>query len=156
IFATVGATLPFPRLIRSVAELKAEGAIPEHVLAQTGIGGERPAGLETVETLGFDEVQTLLKRASIVICHGGTGSLITALRAGCHVIAIPRKADLAEHYDDHQSEITEAFAQRGLIQVANSVEELRDALARTKDRARVLATTDQSEMIAYIDGVLDD
>ena len=155
LFATVGATLPFPRLIHSVAGLKAEGAITETVIAQTGIGGERPACLETaVETLGFDEVQALLKRASIVVCHGGTGSLITALRAGCHVIAIPRRANLGEHYDDHQSEITEAFAQRGLIQVANSIDELRDALARTKDRKRVLATTDQSEMIAYIDNLM--
>ena len=154
VFATVGATLPFDRLIGSVAALKAEGALPEKVIAQTGLGGVAPAGLEVVETLGFDEVQAILQRASIVVCHGGTGSLITALRAGCHVIAIPRLPELGEHYDNHQSEITEAFAQRGLIQVANSTDELREAVERTRDRPRVVATTDQIDLIAHIEGLL--
>lgn len=154
LFATVGATLPFDRLIQSVAELKAQGAIIEEVIAQTGIGGIAPAGLEVVETLSFDEVQDILKRASIVVCHGGTGSLITALRMGCHVIAMPRLPEFNEHYDNHQSEITEAFAQRGLISVANSVDELRAAIAKRRNAPRVFATTDQTEMIAYLEDVL--
>lgn len=154
LFATVGATLPFDRLMQSVAALKADGAIPEKVIAQTGIGGVAPAGLDVVETLGFDEVQDILKRASIVVCHGGTGSLITALRTGCHVIAMPRLPELNEHYDNHQSEITEAFAQRGLISVANSVEELREAIAKRRNAPRIFATTDQTEMIAYLEHLL--
>jgi UDP-N-acetylglucosamine--N-acetylmuramyl-(pentapeptide) pyrophosphoryl-undecaprenol N-acetylglucosamine transferase len=118
------------------------------------LGGAAPAGLEVVETLGFDEVQAILQRASIVVCHGGTGSLITALRAGCHVIAMPRLPELGEHYDNHQSEITQAFAQRGLIQVANSTDELREAVERTRDRTRIVATTDQRDMIVHIEGLL--
>jgi UDP-N-acetylglucosamine transferase subunit ALG13 len=154
LFATVGATLPFDRLVNSVAELKTEGVISESVIAQTGIGGVSPPGLQVVETLAFDEVQDLLKRASIVVCHGGTGSLITALRAGCHVIAMPRLPALHEHYDNHQSEITEAFASRGLISVANSVDELREAIGNRRNAPRIFATTDQTEMIAYLEGIL--
>ncbi len=38
--------------------------------------------------------------------HGGTGSLITALRAGCRVVAMPRRFDLGEALaGDHQEEI---------------------------------------------------
>jgi UDP-N-acetylglucosamine transferase subunit ALG13 len=155
LFATVGATLPFDRLVRSIAQLKAEGAIPERVVVQTGVGGEAPQGLETYETLPFDEVQALLKRASIVVCHGGTGSLITALREGCQVIALPRLSRLAEHYDDHQSEITEAFVQRGLIQSATDVEELRAALAAARTRAPVLATTDPVALIDFLRRTLE-
>ena len=51
-FATVGATLPFDRLVTLVAQAKAEGLVPEKVLIQTGIGGARPADLEVVDTLG--------------------------------------------------------------------------------------------------------
>jgi UDP-N-acetylglucosamine transferase subunit ALG13 len=146
LFATVGATLPFDRLITSVANLKARGLIPERIVAQVGIGGVTPPGVEAVETLGFDEIQALLKRADFVVCHGGTGSLITALREGCRVVAMPRLFELQEHYDDHQAEITSAFAKRGLIGVAKSEEELAAALQEARERTPVLATTDPSEL----------
>jgi UDP-N-acetylglucosamine--N-acetylmuramyl-(pentapeptide) pyrophosphoryl-undecaprenol N-acetylglucosamine transferase len=154
LFATVGATLPFDRLVTSVARMKSEGLIPENVIVQTGEGGIRPAGLQTHETLRFDDVQEILKKASIVVCHGGTGSLITALRQGCHVIAMPRLSTLGEHYDDHQSEITQAFADRGLICVAKSEDELRAALAEVKTRDRKMATTDPQALITFLQSLL--
>ena len=154
LFATVGATLPFDRLVTSIAQLHAEGAIPERILIQTGIGGHAPDALEVRETLPFDEVQALLREASIVVCHGGTGSLITALRQGCHVIALPRLFALGEHYDDHQLEITEAFEVRGLIKVARSVDELRAALADVREKPRVVATTDPRELIDFLNGLI--
>ena len=154
LFATVGATLPFDRLVSAVAGLKADGTIPERVLIQTGIGGLAPQSVETRETLPFDEVQATLKRASIVVCHGGTGSMITALREGCHVIVMPRLSTLGEHYDDHQSEITEAFVKRGLVQKADSVAELRAAIIATRDRPRVLATTEPTALMAHLETLL--
>jgi len=140
--------------VSAVAQLKGDGVISERVLIQTGIGGLAPEGLEVHETLPFDQVQTLLKTASIVVCHGGTGSIITALREGCHVIAMPRLSELSEHYDDHQSEITEAFEQRGLISVAKTVEDLREAIARCRQAPRVLATTNPVALIEHLDELL--
>lgn len=154
LFATVGATLPFDRLVDTVATLKAEGAITEHVIVQTGIGGRKPDGVEVAETLPFDRVQDILHEARIVVCHGGTGSLITALRQGCQVIAVPRLSSLGEHYDDHQSEITEAFAKRGLVLVANSVDEMRAAVAQARVRKPVLATTDPRELTAFLESLV--
>ena len=156
LFATVGATLPFDRLVKSVAEVQAEGGIPERLVIQTGEGGFRPAGAEVVETLGFDAIQQLLIEADIVVCHGGTGSLITALRQGCRVVAMPRLSELGEHYDDHQSEITEAFAARGLIQVARSTADLREALKIARARTPVSATTAPDELIAFLQGIFRD
>lgn len=155
LFATVGATLPFDRLVSSVAELKARGDLAEDVIIQTGVGTPRPQGVTAVETLPFDKIQELLTDADIVVCHGGTGSLITALRQGCRVIAFPRLLEKGEHYDNHQAEITSAFAARGLIEVANDADELALAIERIKSRPPVLATTDPSELMDYLDGVLD-
>lgn len=154
IFATVGATLPFDRLVDMVVDVKARGDIPEDLIIQTGIGGRVPRGVETVETLPFDRVQDLLRDASVVICHGGTGSLITALRQGCHVIAVPRLMEKGEHYDNHQAEITDAFVARGLISVANTPDELALALKAARTRKPLLATTDPTELIRYLDCVL--
>src|SRR3546814_11189513 len=89
---TVVATLPFNRLVESVLALKAAGEIPEDVVLQVGRGAKRPPpipGVEIVDTLTFAKVQKLLHDADIVVCHGGTGSRIPALRAGCRVIGNP-------------------------------------------------------------------
>ena len=155
-FVTVGTVLPFDRLVGMVAELKARGEIPERVLVQSGVGGRAPEGLETVETLPFDCIQATLRDADIVVCHGGTGSLITALRQGCRVIAVPRQFALGEHYDDHQQEITQAFAARGLIEVANSPDELTRALQTVRERPPVLATTDPDALTAYLAALFSD
>ena len=106
-----------------------------------------------VETLPFEEVKALLRDASIVVCHGGTGSLITALREGCHVIAIPRLFRLGEVYDDHQIEITEAFVKRGLVQMANDAEELAQAVRATATRSRTVATTEPTALTAFLESV---
>lgn len=154
LFATVGATLPFDRLTQMVAQAKSSGDIPENVLAQVGTGGIRPEGMESVETLSFDAMKQMLRDADIVVCHGGTGSLITALREGCRVIAVPRQFDRGEHYDDHQSEITRAFAERGLIGVVERDEDFGAALQAARAREPVAATTDPSELIAYLNNLV--
>jgi UDP-N-acetylglucosamine--N-acetylmuramyl-(pentapeptide) pyrophosphoryl-undecaprenol N-acetylglucosamine transferase len=157
LFATVGATLGFPRLVESVLAMKRSGALPERVVLQVGTDGPLPDpvdGVEIVRTLEFDDVQALLQDADFVVCHGGTGSLITALRAGCRVVSMPRRFDLGEHYDDHQEEITAAFAARGLIQMARESEDLAPAIAAARARRPVLATTDPVALIAYLRATL--
>ena len=152
LFATVGATLPFDRLTSLVAGAVHSGLIAEEVLVQVGEGAARPDGVECVDTLPFGEVQSLLDRADIVVCHGGTGSLITALKAGCRVIAVPRRFELGEHYDNHQAEITGAFRDRGLIEVADTPEEFARALDRVRRIEPVRATTDPSALIEFLNG----
>ena len=154
LFATVGATLPFDRLVRAVADAKANGDIPETVIIQTGVGGHRPEAIETHETLPFETMLAYLRDADIVVCHGGTGSLITALRQACRVVAMPRSFRNGEHYDDHQTEITEAFAARGLIEVAHSSEDFPTAMERIRARPPVTATSDPAELIGYLQELL--
>jgi UDP-N-acetylglucosamine--N-acetylmuramyl-(pentapeptide) pyrophosphoryl-undecaprenol N-acetylglucosamine transferase len=154
LFATVGATLPFDRLVGMVAELKARGEIPEDIVVQSGLGGLAPEGLEVFETLPFGDMQARLRDAEIVVCHGGTGSLITALQQGCRTIAVPRLFERGEHYDNHQADIAEAFAARGLIEVAHSTEQLSEALKRVRAREPVLATTNPVGLIGRLESLL--
>lgn len=157
VFATVGATLSFDRLVDLVAAAKRDGLLPEHVVLQVGNTPSRPEGIEEVhETIPFHDVQNILRRADIVICHGGTGSLITALQQGCRVVAIPRLFALGEHYDDHQLEITAAFAARGLIEAVDAEQGLATALSRVRARPAVMATTDTAPLCAHLDTLLAD
>ena len=150
LFATVGATLPFDRLVQSVAELKRNGDLPERVIAQVGIGGAQPRELECVETMSFDDIQETLSRADLVICHGGTGSIITALREKCRTVVMPRLFELAEHYDNHQLEISESFELRGLVHVARSTHDLRGAIQAAREVEPAGATTDPQGLIKWL------
>lgn len=154
LFATVGATLPFPRLVATVLAAKAAGRIEEKVILQVGTGAAAGLGthdgVEIVEELAFDEVQALLRRARWVVCHGGTGSIITALREHCRVVAIPRRFALAEHYDEHQEEITRAFEQRGLLRIAHDQQSLANAMDDLRSAPPRAATTDPAPLIAYL------
>lgn len=156
LFATVGATLKFERLVDLVTHAKRSGVLDGYdVIMQVGEGASAPSDIESHETLPFDRVKDILLEADFVVCHGGTGSLITALREGCRVIAVPRRFELGEHYDNHQSEITGAFAERGLVEVANTDAEFAAAIEALKAREPVCATTDPGALIEYLRDYLE-
>ena len=156
LFATVGATLPYERLLDYVGDAKKRGLIPERVVAQTGGGAAPIDGVECVETLDFDAMRAVLAKADLVVCHGGTGSIVTALQAGCRTIAIPRLFERGEHYDNHQLEITEAFERRGLLVVARDREEFAAALVKARGATPRLATTDPQGLIARLNEIVGD
>lgn len=151
VFATVGATLPFPRLTDLVLQARADGAIGGQLVVQAGEVDELPeapdAQTRIVRSLPFEEVQALLDTARIVICHGGTGSILTALRKHCRVIVIPRVFERGEHYDNHQAEIADSFKRRGLLQTAEDSQTLAQALAIAEDFEPTAVTTDYSSLI---------
>jgi UDP-N-acetylglucosamine--N-acetylmuramyl-(pentapeptide) pyrophosphoryl-undecaprenol N-acetylglucosamine transferase len=157
-FATVGATLPFPRLVAAVLDLKRAGGLEGELILQygdqKGVVTDLP-GVELHDSIGFDRVQEILRDADIVICHGGTGSLVTALRAGCRVVAFPRRHDLGEHYDDHQEEIAQTFADRGLLQIVRDETKLGEAIAAARRADPVMATTDHTALIGHLSALIE-
>ncbi|KEZ15274.1 Exopolysaccharide biosynthesis protein, glycosyltransferase [Sphingobium yanoikuyae] len=155
LFATVGATLSFDRLIDMVETAKRNGVLPERVIAQCGEGGKQSDLFETVESLHFNELEEILRRADFVVCHGGTGSLVTALQNGCRTIVIPRRFDRGEHYDDHQEEIAQSFHDRGLAIMVDTQDEFDAAIAQWRARAPVVGTRDASDMVAHLRGHME-
>lgn len=152
--ATVGATLPFPRLVATVLQAKKAGLISEDVLLQVAQGADQIApvpGVTIVDSLSFDDLRNALAKARIVISHGGTGSIITALQAQCGTIVIPRRFALGEHYDEHQLEISEAFEARGLIQLAHDMQTLAAALPAARKAEPRPVRTDYSGLVELLD-----
>jgi UDP-N-acetylglucosamine transferase subunit ALG13 len=76
------------------------------------------------------------------------------LREGCRTIVVPRRLEKGEHYDNHQREITNAFAARGLITPANSTEELAVALKTARSLKPVCATTDPVALVKHLNSLL--
>jgi UDP-N-acetylglucosamine transferase subunit ALG13 len=93
-----------------------------------------------VETLmAPDELGSLMEQADVVVAHAGIGSALMAFEAGKSPILIPRMKSHGEHVDDHQAQIAQRFADRGLAVGADAstvdLEDFSRALARCVKRA---------------------
>lgn len=113
IFVTVGThEQPFNRLIKKIDELVANGDIKEKVIIQTGFSTYVPQNCEAHKMMSFDEMQGALKKARIVITHGGPSSFIEALQFGKVPIVVPRQEKFHEHVNNHQVEFTKLIAKQ--------------------------------------------
>lgn len=113
IFVTCGTQLfPFERLLRAMEPVAAKPGY--EVFAQRGRGDYIPSYASS-EVLDHDAFEQRIAWADVVVTHGGGGSIIAAMRAGKPVVAMPRKASLGEHVDDHQEQIVGAYERMGHI-----------------------------------------
>lgn len=67
-------------------------------------------------------------QADVVICHGGAGTMLTAMKNGKQVIVMARKLEFSEHNNDHQAELAMKLASEGYLQNVQTVEEMQTAL----------------------------
>ncbi len=99
VFVTVGAQMPFDRLLAAV-EAVAKGRALD-VFAQKGVGG-RACGLPGPDLLAPAAFQERYDWADLVVAHAGTGSILAALELGKPIAVMARRAALAETRNDHQ------------------------------------------------------
>lgn len=118
----------FDRLLEKIDSLIQSGVIKEKVFAQIGYSTYLPKYYDYKKFLGFDEFSKSLEECSLVLTHGGTGTIVKALKSGKKVIAIPRLKALGEHVDDHQKELIAVFGQKGFIFGIDDIEELEGAI----------------------------
>ena len=123
IFVTVGAQMPFDRLVGTVDAWAGRSGRGD-VFAQIGETALRPRHLEWTASLGPDEYGRRLADARVVVAHAGMGSIITAAQLGKPILVMPRREALRETRNDHQVATAERFREKGLVHVAMDEEEL--------------------------------
>lgn len=111
--------------------LDAVAALPIRVLLTTG--GDLPAGVlgdvpANVHVERFVPQDEVLARARVVLCHGGSGTVIGALTAGVPMVVMPLFADQPQNAE----RVTQIGAGLSVAQSA-SAEALRAALMRVLD-----------------------
>lgn len=117
-FVTVGnATQGFKRLLDAVDEAAGQGLFgDEPIFIQTGNNPDFHAShCEQQSFLPMSQFEALLRDSSLIISHGGAGTLINILRAGRVPVVMPRRQRYAEHVDDHQIELIQALAEQGRV-----------------------------------------
>lgn len=130
IFVTVGThEQPFDRLLKCVDDLKRDGKIQEEVIMQTGYSNYVPKYCEWKKLYPYQEMLDLVKKARIVVTHGGPSSFIMPLQIGKIPIVVPRQKQYDEHVNDHQLKFTKEVAVRkGTIINVEDIEQLENIL----------------------------
>lgn len=128
IFVTVGSQkFPFDRLIQKVDHMIRDGSIGEDVFIQTGTSRYVPVcGHQAF--CEREHFEALMEACSILITHGGAGTMVDAVKRGKKTVAVPRLARYGEHVDDHQLELTRRLHEMNLLRACPDVELLPDAL----------------------------
>lgn len=118
IFVTVGTQkFQFNRLLAAVDLLVEKRLIREPVIAQTGCSTYRPRNFEAVDFMGKEEFDAAIQQCSLLVTHGGVGTILSGLKARKKIIVVPRRKAFGEHVDDHQMEIAERFEKMGYLRV---------------------------------------
>lgn len=105
IFVTVGASLPFDRLIEYI-DTEFAPNIKEKVVAQIHDSAKyKPKNIEYFSTMDRTEYINYLKKADIIITHAGMGVILDCIKYNKNFILVPRNPNLGEIIDGHQYEI---------------------------------------------------
>lgn len=120
ILITVGSTqFPFARMNALVARLSHENARLEKIIFQYGSLAPQyyTPPIAIYPFIAQDELLQYMKKARVVICHGGPGTIYQALSFGKIPWVLPRQKRYGEHLTDHQVQFSEFMAKRHLIRV---------------------------------------
>lgn len=116
IFVTLGTQdKDFSRLLKAIDKEIEKGEIKEKVVVQAGYTKYQSTNMEIFDLIPTDEFDKLIEKSSLVITHGGVGSILSAIKKNKPVIAAARLKKFKEHTNDHQKQIIEEFTKQGYI-----------------------------------------
>lgn len=122
----------FERLVKAIDKEINNGNIKDKVVVQAGYTKYKSDNMEIFDFVGPSELDKLMKKADILITHGGVGSILGALKYDKPVIAAARLARYKEHTNDHQKQIIAEFAKEGYILELDDFSELVEVLKKAK------------------------
>lgn len=135
IFVTLGSQkFQFNRLLQKLDEIVEKGNIKDEIFAQIGYSDYKPKNYKYKDFIDREQFKEVMTKSDIVIAHGGTGAIITAVKQGKKVIAVPRLAKYGEHVDDHQIQLVGEFENSGIISAIYDLENLEEELKNIREK----------------------
>ncbi|WP_315112819.1 PssE/Cps14G family polysaccharide biosynthesis glycosyltransferase [Clostridium intestinale] len=155
IFITLGSQkFQFDRLLKEIDKLILKGDIKEEVFAQRGYSEYIPKNFKYKDFLNRDEFQELMKSCDLVVTHGGTGAIVTALKNSKKVVAVARLSEYGEHVDDHQIDIVTQFSSINYIIGITDIEELENSIIEAKNKSFNKYVSNTNKIIDIIEDFL--
>ena len=145
----------FHRLLEKIEELIKNGVIKDNVIVQAGYTKFKYDDMQIFDLIPREKLEKYQNQADLIITHGGVGSIITSLKLGKKVIAIPRLHEYGEHVNNHQIEIVELFDNKGYIIGCMDLEKLEEALKKVKEFEPKKYELDNHKMLNIIDEFIE-
>lgn len=129
IFVTLGTQdKSFKRLLDIIEQNIRNGIIKEKVVVQSGYTKYSSTNMQIFDYVSPDTFEKYIDKCSILITHGGVGSIMNGLKKNKLVIACPRLKKYNEHTNDHQMDIVKKFENEKYILALYEDIELKDLL----------------------------
>jgi len=140
IFMTVGTTkFPFDRLLKAVDEVMLKLQTKEELIVQKGETNYqfKYPKTQVFKEIPFDKMISYLKKARVVVTHGGPATIFLALKHSRNKpLVVPRYKDAGDHVDNHQVFFSEFLKKKGLIEAVfpqeNLVERIKNYMLKPK------------------------
>ena len=123
----------FARLLDKIEECIDKKIITEEVVVQAGYTKYDSTKMKVLDFISQDEIDDLISQSSLIITHGGVGSITSSIKQNKKVIAVPRLEKFGEHVNDHQIQIIEKFDKEGYILGVTDLNDLPDIIQKSKD-----------------------
>ena len=146
IFVTVGThEQPFDRLLKCIDKMVEDGKIKEEIIVQKGYTDYEPKNCKSSKLIPYEEMQENIKKARIVVTHGGPASFLDPLTYGKIPVVVPRKKEYNEHVNNHQVEFSKEVESRMKnIIVAETEKEIIDAIVNYDKKIKKLNNKNNS------------
>lgn len=156
IFVTVGThEQAFNRLLICLDKLVEKGVVKEEIICQKGYTEYEPINYKAVKLMSYDEIINNIKKARIVITHGGPSSFLSVLAENKIPIVFPRKKEFNEHVNDHQVEFVRKVERiKSNIIVAENESELIDAITNYNEKIKGMNKVDETNNKKFNENLL--
>ncbi len=146
----------FERLLKAIDKEIEKGTIKEKVIVQAGYTKYESDHMEIFDLISPEELDKLVEKSSLIITHGGVGSILSAIKKRKKVIAAPRLAKYKEHNNDHQKQIVKEFERLGYILELRDFNKLDKVIEKSKSFKPKKFTSNTKNMIRLIDNYIEE
>lgn len=156
IIVTVGTEkYPFDRLLKAVDGLR-DQLKDEPVFMQTGSSAFTPS-YPHESFISYKELREKIREARIVVAHAGAGTLLMCIELGKIPVMMPRKRSFREHVDDHQNMLATSMAEKGLIILAETPEQVQEKILNYDEyyERRKIIDTKAPSLVHHLKEVLN-
>ena len=145
----------FHRLLEEIEENIKDGTIKEEVIVQAGYTKFQTHRMRIIDLMSKEQLEKFQDEADLIITHGGVGSIISSIEKEKKVIAVPRMHEYGEHVNNHQKEIVKDFNDKGYIIGIEKVEDLKQAIIKSKDFESKKYQPNNEKMLKIIEEFID-
>lgn len=122
----------FKRLLEAIDKEINNGTITDKVIVQAGCTKYESKNMEIFDLIPANEFDEYIKKADLIITHGGAGSILTGVKHNKKIIAAARLAKYKEHTNDHQRQIIREFSDQGYIMELKDFNKLGKLIQKSK------------------------